>query len=135
MKNRIHKFVKYGITSLISTVFDLLFFDIFLNIFEKIKIYPDVFYATIVARILSCILDYHLNSRIVFKVSGNKQKQFIRHAVVMGCQMLLSAVSLTIVDSIFKGNELIEKCIIDTILFFIAYFLQKIWVYKKDSED
>lgn len=133
MDERIKKFMKYVGTSLASTIIDLIFFEIFLFVFEKFKIYPDVFHATICARIISSVFDYYLNRNLVFKSSGSKRKQFSRHVVVIASQMILSATSLTVVDSIFKGSEILEKCIIDTLLFFFAYFLQKLWVYKEDN--
>ena len=131
MKEKAHKFIKYAGTSLVSTVFDLLFFDLFLSFFERIKLYPDVFYATICARIISCTFDYFLNSKLVFKAKSS-HKQFVRHILVMGLQMLLSASLLTFVDGIFHGEEILEKCIIDVVLFFVAYAFQKHWVYKEN---
>ena len=132
MREKVIRFINYIATSLAASVVDLALFYVFLDIFEKIHFYPDVFYATICARVLSSVVAYILNRKVVFKSNGSKRVQFNKHAVVEAVQMMMSASLVTVVDSFFHGQEIIEKCAVDLVLFFVFYFVQKYWVYKED---
>ena len=132
MKEKIIKFVNYVATSLASSVVDLAFFYVFLDIVKKLRISPDVFFATIGARLISSVVSYILNRRYVFKSDGDLKIQFNKHVVIEGVQMFLSASLVTMLDFLINKNEIIEKCAVDLFLFFVAYFAQKHWVYKQN---
>ena len=132
MKEKIIKFINYVATSLASSVVDLAFFYVFLDIVKKLRISPDVFFATIGARLISSVVSYILNRRYVFKSDGDLKIQFNKHVVIEGVQMFLSASLVTMLDFLINKNEIIEKCAVDLFLFFVAYFAQKHWVYKQN---
>ena len=133
MNQKLIKLIKYAATSLTSTVVDLIIFYLTHKTLEKTHVTGAIFIATIIARIFSSALDYYLNRNLVFKSSGNRRKQMTKHFIIAGLQMLMSGSLLTLVDSILRGNEVIEKCGVDLVLFFVAYFGQKHWVYKERS--
>ena len=132
MKEKIIKFINYVATSLASSVVDLAFFYVFLDIVKKLRLSPDVFFATIGARLISSVVSYILNRRYVFKSDGDLKIQFNKHVVIEGVQMFLSASLVTMLDFLINKNEIIEKCAVDLFLFFVAYFAQKHWVYKQN---
>lgn len=55
----------------------------------------------------------------------------MRYYVLCVLQMAASAAGLIFLDSVFHANELAEKIVIDCVLFFISYQIQRIWVFKE----
>lgn len=131
MKIKFKLFVDYILTSLATSLVDLSFFYFFSTELNKTSLTNALFLATILARIISGLVGYILNKRVVFKAEGNTKKQLIKHFIVLFIQMFSSAFLISYVHSTFNGYPLFEKIVVDSTLFFIFYFVQKNWVYKK----
>lgn len=135
MNLKLKVFIEYILTSLASSAIDIAFFYIFLKELDKLGLHEAVFLSTILARIISCIISYILNKKIVFKSDGKISKQLSKHIILTVAQMLLSASLIYFVNVLFKANEVIEKMVVDSILFFVFYFAQKLWVFKDEQID
>ena len=86
--------------------------------------------ATIIARILSSILNYTLNKNKVFK-SFNK-KSLIKYYILVIIQMFISGYSVKFLHKIFVNkNVIFLKIIIDLIIFIVNYYIQREWVFKR----
>lgn len=124
-------FFCYTISSLSSAVIDLMMFQIFFMISGALGTAYQLGFSTVMARIISSIYNFAVNRVGVFKSSGKAGSQAVRYYVLCVLQMMASAVGLILLDSVFKGNELAEKVVIDTILFFISYRIQHAWVFRE----
>lgn len=127
-------FLKYTACSLTTTAFDLILFYLFHNQLDYYHIEASIFIATILSRLISSIVQYFMIKKLVFKPDNKSVKRIFKHFLLECSKVLLSASILTFVDSIIKGNALIEKCFVDTFLFIMFYFAQKLWVFKGESE-
>ena len=91
--------------------------------------------ATWIARIFSATLNYFLNRSLVFQIKDSKGSG-LRYLLVAILIMLLSSGLVSGIASLFRlssqsfVNTLI-KMVVDTILYFINYRIQKSWVFKK----
>ena len=115
--------IKFLLSSLSSSLLDLLMFTLFLKATDNIII------STYLARIISCIYTFFVNKEAVFK-QGNKSSliRFIILCVVLGT---LSAFITHALDNYFNINTTLLKMIVDTCLFFISYYVQKEFVFHE----
>lgn len=122
-KDNILKVVKYLFSSGSSFIIDLILFTLFNYIFKHILL------ATILARFLSSLYNYFLNSRIVFK-SYTKSSIF-KYYILVIIQMFISAYLVLGISNILKNiNDTIIKFFVDIIIFIVNYFIQKEVIFK-----
>lgn len=122
-KDDILKIIKYVFSSGSSFVLDLLLFSLFNYFFKNILI------STILARIISSIYNYLINSRFVFK--HYTKTSIIKYYCLVVIQMFVSAFLVTILSSLLiKTNDSIIKFFVDIIIFVVNYFIQREVVFK-----
>ena len=125
------QFVKYLISSLSSSVVDIVLFALFCSLFKNS--YP-VWYAsiaTVSARVISAIYNYLINYILVFKSKEKVSKSALRYFILAIVQMLCSTVLVQAGVFIFRSMEVLIKIIVDVFLFFCSYYIQNRFVFKK----
>ena len=124
--------LKYTISSIFSFFIDISLFLILYN-FIFIKYDFSAFIATIISRIVSGGFNFTLNQRWVFK-SERKKYELIKYGALFFSQMILSGVGVSLLIKLID-NSALSKVIVDIILFFISYFIQKniIFINKKEE--
>lgn len=122
-KDNIFRIVKYLFSSGSSFVIDLISFTLFNYIFNNILL------STVLARILSSLYNYLLNSRMVFK--NYTKSSIFKYYILVIIQMFVSAFVVSGISYILKGvNDTIIKFFVDVIIFIVNYFVQKEVVFK-----
>ena len=93
-----------------------------------------VFICTITSRVISCIVNYILNRKTVFKATDNVAKTAGKYYTLALCQLIASlllvdlfAVKLLNVTGVLQT---VVKCVVDGCLFFFSYGIQRKWVFK-----
>lgn len=120
-------FLKYIIVSIFSFLTDIFLFKIFM-VFKS-----SILSSTIIARIISSILNYMLNRNKVFK-SYNKTS-FSKYYILVFIQMFISGMSVSFLSNTFKNkNILVLKIIVDIVIFIVNYYIQREWVFKKGEK-
>lgn len=125
------KFVKYVCSSLISCSIDLIVFEIFLILLKRINVSSRIFFCTIIARVVSSIVNFFLNKKVVFENKERSQEQFVKYYILCICQMLLSAILVIGLNCFVSGEKIIMKIVVDSILFFISYHIQRKLIFKE----
>ena len=89
-----------------------------------------------IARVLSSLFNFTLNDRFVFQNKSDHGKAFIKYYCLCIPQTLISMVCLTaLVNRLEIASPNLAtfvKILVETALFFISYFIQKKWVFKKN---
>lgn len=93
-----------------------------------------VLIATLASRVISSIVNFVINRKVVFKDVSNIKATATKYFTLAVCQLILSFV---LVDLLTNGllhvtgflNVLI-KCIVDMCLFVFSYGIQRKWVFK-----
>ena len=124
--------IRYSISSLSSSVIDLLLFSLFC---KMLKTSDGVFYvtaATIMARIVSASYNYLINYNFVFKSRASKSRSFGKYVLLAVFTMLMSALFTTLGTGLFGSvSEVVIKIVVDVVLFFFNYKMQQTFVYSK----
>lgn len=122
---------KFAGSSIVSALIDLtVFFILTSGILYTSSL--GIIEATIMARICSGIINFLLNQRWVF--NGNKDTiEAIKYGMFFILQMGASGFIVSKLSSKFV-NLTVTKMIVDSILFFLSYFIQKHFIFKKRSK-
>ena len=116
--------LKFSVSSLISTLVD---YGIYMALGF---IFPQLAYAArfIPARVASATCNYLLNRLVVFK-KGTASSVF-KYILLASCVMLVSALCVNCLEHLGLGSFL-SKVLIDAPMFFVNYYFQKEFVFKK----
>lgn len=93
-----------------------------------------VLVATVAARVISSLVNFTLNRRRVFKAQNNIAKAMLKYYILCVIQLLVSFLCVSGLTMLFSAEQSLWqsliKMVIDTILFFISFRIQRDWVYK-----
>lgn len=119
--------IKFTCSSVISAIIDL-------SIFRIIMILPvDKYYlitiATIISRIVSSIVNFFINKKWSFESKGKTKKEIFRFTILFVVKMGLSSLLVSLLSNI-NIDILFIKMGVDIILFFMAYYVQKKYIFN-----
>ena len=124
---------KYLMSSLGATLVDLLMFYLVIRFFGlRMGRYAELG-ATVIARAISSFVNFNANNSIVFKNNANYKRSMLRYYCLVVPQMLASAGLVTLINHLLANSlpavATLIKLIVDVILFFISYRIQREWVF------
>ncbi len=127
-------------SSLISWVVDNGLFRLFLFVFAFLgngTVRTTV--STALARVISSVVNFSLNRKMVFRSSGSVKKTLFRYYCLAVPQFLVSALLVSGASRLLgvENDWLITliKIVVDTVLYFISYRIQQDWVFRKEETD
>lgn len=126
---RIYKlFVKYIFSAISSFALDIILFAIFMKVLPKSITYR-IITSTILARVISSLYNYFVNSKLVFKKS--KRSSIVKYFILVIIQMFASGFIVDALSKhVFSFNPTLIKIIVDSIIFIVNFFIQREWVFK-----
>ena len=130
---RIYKlFAKYIIASLSSFIVDIILYALFIKLLPENDFYgiSQIFIATIIARIMSSLYNFGINSKMVFK--NQNRSSLIKYFMLVVIQMFISAMAVSALFKLLRINSTLIKIVVDTIIFVINFVIQREWVFKKN---
>ena len=134
-KEEIIRIIKYIFSAGSSFIIDLSLFTLFKYLLTKSINLDDIviiFISTTIARVLSSIYNYLINSRIVFK--NKDRKTIIGYFILVIIQMIASAAIVSALDNITKIDTTIIKFFVDIVIFIVNYIIQKEIIFKKRGD-
>lgn len=122
-------FIKYIFASLSSTLVDLVLFAFLLGIFNKTTFSYSIILSTIIARIISCLYNFKINEKLVFK-KVNKTS-IIKYFVLVFVQMFVSGIAVNyLCINLFNTNPVWIKLVVDLVIFIVNFFIQREYVFN-----
>ena len=122
-------FVTFALVSVSSFVVDIIIFHILKNIFKG-RFAAYILMATVLARIVSAVYNYTMNRKVVFKSGKNVARSGTGYLILCVIQMLASAGLVTAVVFVTSWPETPVKIVVDVVLFFISYRIQRDIVFR-----
>ncbi len=127
-------FFAFAISGILSFVIDIGLFALLTKVvFSFLDITMSVFLGTLLARVVSSLFNYTMNRNTVFK--GGTKNSIFKYYVLCVCQLLCSWGLVVLVFNQIHFDTTIIKCVVDVVLFFISYQIQRLWVFKKMSQQ
>ena len=122
--------LRFAISSGSCAVVDLGLFTILTFLLNQ-NIFVLVLLATLIARIISGILNFLLNRNWSFSRHDQPiKKQFNKYFILYILQLILS-ITFVYLLSFLPINLTVIKLVVDSILFIGSFFIQKNWVFNK----
>ena len=129
--NKYKTIFTYLLSSGLSFVVDIISFSVILY-FIKDRFVDAILLSSYVARAISSVVNYIVNKKYVFKNEKKRNyKAFIEYFLLVIINITISGLLVTKVYNYIHLNATFIKVIIDSIIFVINYFLQKLVIFKK----
>lgn len=124
-------FFKYCLSSVLSSLLDLLIFSI---AFWLLSEGPwQILAATVIARIFSSLFNYRCNRKLVFKDSNNPKASFLKYYMLCIFVMLCSGGLVTLFSFLPVPNTVI-KIVVDSVLYLFNYYMQRHFIFPRRLE-
>lgn len=120
-------FLKYIFASVSSFLIDLALFTFFYKVIFKGNA-DAAFISTIIARILSSLYNFFINSKLVFKKMN--QSSLLKYFILVVVQMFISAFVVNILSKLNPNMTIWIKVIVDTVIFIANFVIQREFVFK-----
>ena len=125
-------FFKYIMASLSAFIVDILLFALFFYTIFTGKANA-AFISTVIARILSSLFNFFVNSKLVFKKMNNTS--IFKYFLLVVVQMLISAFAVNQLSKLNPGMTLTFKIIVDLVIFIVNFVIQREFIFKnKESK-
>ena len=127
--------LKYLFSSAASAVVDETAFFLFKVLFAGAAwvAIPVTFVASFLARAVSSLTNYYINSKVVFGDKPNK-KTLVRYYCLVIFQICLSATLVFVIEKVLRiqspGLSTLVKTLVDMVLFLISFRIQHKWVFN-----
>ncbi len=118
---------KFSLFALLSTLVDYFLF------FLCIKLSLSIFVSLIISRIISGNFQYFFNKNNVFRKKGNFFLSFFKYWIIVIILGTLAYSGILLFNKFFEINLLLSKIIIESILFFCSFFIQRNFVFSKNE--
>ena len=118
---------RFCLSSVLTCIVDYLLFSIFIIMFSL-----SASSSFILARIVSGCFNYNINKNIVFNSKKYNKKTVLKYVFILFVNLYLGFVFLNYIK-LYGYNVFYSKIMVECILFFFNFFLQKEWVFKKDG--
>lgn len=129
MKDKFKEFIKFTSSSLASTVVDLGLFALLIYFLRGQLPTYYILVSTVIARIVSILVNYYLNANVVFKEKKERELPFAKYIVLAIFDMLASALFVTLLVGWIPVHETLIKMLVDSILFFVGYIIQRKFIF------
>ena len=125
-------FFKFIISSLSSSIVDLVLFSVFLMFLEG-KMFgavSNIMLATVAARVLSAAYNFTVNYKVVFKSRNSAGGAVIKYACLAVFIMIASGFLVEQIYGLLMIPEVLIKVPVDVFLFLVSFWVQREFVYK-----
>ena len=128
----VRDFVRFLLSSLSSAAVDVLLAWLLMDLLRPVLPGEDflrISLATVGARLVSMLVNYTLNRKLVFRQKRQSTQSFVRYLLLCVVVMLLSSAFVYLTAHYLLWNEKIAKLVGDCLLFLLGYQLQRAWVF------
>lgn len=126
-------FFKFLFSSLSSSLVDIGFFTLFVAMFRNLIPQYYIYISTALARVISAVYNFNMNKHTVFRNTDKNKFIAVKYFVLCVVQATVSSVCVKLLFDLTLINESVIKMVVDTILFFISFNIQREWVFKKSK--
>lgn len=126
--------IRFVSSSIISSIIDVLLAWILLDVL-KIWMTSDfwrIALASLIARVISTIVNYVVNKKYVFKGKTNNRQTAIRFLILTVIITILSTLFVYVASIFNIMSEKLAKPVGDLLLFLLSYSAQTKWVFHKE---
>lgn len=121
--------MKFSLSSFSSFIIDYLLYVLFIFLFNNIL------FSNILSRLISASINYKINKRLVFNSHEKNYKTIFQYFSLVLIILALNTIVLNILVRYIFINKFFAKLLTEVILFFVNWFIQKKYIFKKDQNN
>lgn len=125
---------KFLFGSISASVIDLVLFTLLKLVTVALGRNISILVSTVGARLVSSFYNFNYNRKSVFGSESGLKKSVVRYYILCVVQMMISyGLVYGISNLMTMGNAwtVVTKAVIDTLLFVVSFWVQRVWVFKK----
>jgi glycosyltransferase involved in cell wall biosynthesis len=127
--------LKYSFSTLASGVVDILSFILLTSLLlAAFPLKSRLFFAILVARILSSSFNFYLNRKLVFRGENKLSESIVKYYILFIGLIIASYLLVLSANLLIGANVILAKICIDTILGILSYQVQLHWVFKNRNK-
>ena len=133
-------FFRYTLSSFLSAMVDIGAFALFMELFSRLDPGFATLAAVVAARVVSSLVNFFLNQRMVFRTDIPVGKAMIRYYCLALPQMALQALLDSGIFALFHVSihagflRTVIHTAVMVVLYFISYMIQQRWVFAPDKK-
>ncbi|MFT8729041.1 MAG: bifunctional glycosyltransferase family 2/GtrA family protein [Oenococcus oeni] len=120
-------FIRFSLSSLFSFLIDVGIFAFFMFSYSS-RSFLTITIASFLARFCSSVFNYLINQKIVF--DGKSSHSISKYYLLVVFQVFISSYFVTFLHNISDFNTVFIKIIVDFILFFFSFYVQKRLIFR-----
>lgn len=124
------RFVRFALSSLAGAAVDCLLFYL-ITLLLVLAQTEKIFLATAIARVGSGTVNFLLNRHFSFRSRMPAGREIVRYIILFLGQMCASGILVALASNILP--VLPAKILVDTLLFFLSFRIQKNWVFAEEK--
>ena len=137
---RLFSFIKFAMSSFVSFLTDWgVYTTLLLFLSGRMEEKISLAIAVVSGKLLSSILNFFLNRKVVFKSKKGTGSTLVRYYILWACQTACSYGLITLLGFLFGSESVIVKIvlkpIVDVVLFLLSYKIQKNWVFGQKEKN
>lgn len=133
---RIYKeIVKFSASSFIGFIVDYLMFALLTFLTGTAGLANGLVISNIGARLVSSIVNYSINRKLVFKSKAKVGASAIQYFLLAGIILIGNTIVLSALTGTLGINSMVAKIITEMIFFFISWTVQKYVIFYKGDRD
>ncbi len=126
--------LKFLSSAIVSFVVDLTAFTIIMSLLASFSLEARIAVSTALARVLSSFINYSMNRKLVFQAENKVSTSLKKYYFLAVIQMLCSMGGVYALTRLLGINSTVIKVVVDFILFFISFQVQREWVFAKKKK-
>ena len=128
-------FIKYVLSSFSSFLVDILLFQLVIYLFGHLDSDVRILLATVVSRVFSSVVNYTINKRVVFQNEDGHSVPALKYFSLVLAEMFTSAFLVAVVYRLTGFPETAIKLLVDLVLFFSGYIVEKVFIFENTKND
>ena len=128
-------FIKYVLSSFSSFLVDIVLFQLVIFLFRHLDSDVRILLATVISRVFSSVVNYSINKRVVFQNDGGHRVPALKYFSLVLAEMFTSAFLVAVVYRLTGFPETAIKLLVDLVLFFTGYIIEKIFIFENTKND
>ena len=118
--------LKYSMSSLLSVIIDY-------GVWGMLTSFGvPIWEATYISRACAAGVNFGINRNIVFKNKSNIGHQLVKYLLLLIISGTISGACVTYCSNLFEVNGLIIKVVIEVVLYFANYYVQRAYIFVRD---
>lgn len=128
--------ILFAISAILSFIIDFLLLLILKKLTQNLYVEDiSLLISVVIARIISSLFNFTFNRNIVFKNKDSLIKSLIKYYILVIFVMIVNYLLLNLLTIKLNFNLIISKFIVEFILFISNYIIQKLFIFKKKSNN